>query len=88
MPRPKNSNPSVPLHVYLPPDARARLDLHLYSEAEERVPQGAYARFLSARIREFFEWRTLDLALYGMPKGYFVRGPRDMIDYLERKLKC
>lgn len=81
------SRKTVLLHVALPSDVRALMDLHLYSEVEERIPKGSHAAFLSARVREFFEWRTLDLALYGMPQGYFVRGPKDMIDFLERKLK-
>ena len=42
------------LETSLPEDIRAKLDLHLYSEVEGRVPFGAYQRFLIERIQEFF----------------------------------
>lgn len=47
------------LHMALPEDVRAKLDLYLYSEVENRVPFGAYQAFFVQRIREFFsETRT------------------------------
>lgn len=42
------------LTLALPEDVRAKLDLHLFSEVEHRVPFGAYQRFFIERIREFF----------------------------------
>ena len=45
----------IRLNTTIPGDLRARLDLHLYSEVEMRVPKGAYQRFICERIREFFE---------------------------------
>lgn len=42
------------LHLHLPEDVMAKLYIHLFSEVEGRVPMGAYQRFLSARIREYF----------------------------------
>lgn len=49
----------VPLTTTFPEDIRARLDLHLYSEAEGRVPKGAIQKFLIARIREYFDQSTI-----------------------------
>lgn len=54
MPRPSHILRPIRLHTYLPEDLRARLDLYLFSEVEGRVPTGAYTKFLSARVAEFF----------------------------------
>lgn len=43
------------LHICLPPDLMGKLDLFLWSDLEQRVPQGAYQRFFSERIVEFFD---------------------------------
>ena len=86
MSRPKSHNPSILLNVALSPEVRARMDLHLYSEVEERIPKGAYQTFLSARIREYFDWRQLDLTPFGFPAGYFVKGPKDMVERLKEAL--
>lgn len=53
--RPPNIMRPVQLTTTLPEDLRAKLDLHLYSTVEGRVPHGAYSKFLAERIREFFE---------------------------------
>lgn len=53
--RPQHILRPVKLTTYLPEDLRAKLDLHLYSEVEGRVPHGAYSKFLAERVREFFE---------------------------------
>lgn len=52
--RPQNILRPVKLTTYLPEDLRAKLDIHLYSEVEGRVPHGAYSAFLADRVREFF----------------------------------
>lgn len=44
----------IKLTTTLPEDIRAKLDLHLYSDVEGRVPNGAIQKFLIARIQEFF----------------------------------
>lgn len=46
--------PSVKLTLMLPSDVMLRMNLHLYSEALGRVPKGAYQKFLSELINEFF----------------------------------
>ena len=86
MPGRASLDPSVRLTTSLPESVRARLDLHLHSEVEGRVPRGAYQDFLVERIYEHFEWKILDLSSYGLPEGYFVRGPEAMINALKEKL--
>lgn len=44
----------VKLTLNLPEDVWTKMTLHLYSPVEGRVPHGAYSRFLSERINEFF----------------------------------
>lgn len=88
MSRPKSAIPSVLLNVALPQDVHTQLSLFLYSDLEQRVPFGAYQRFLSSLIRGFFADTSLDLAPWlGVPPGAFViRGPREAIAALERHL--
>ncbi len=91
MPRPKNAVPTVNLNLALPVDLRAKLNLHLYSELEGRVPQAAYQEFFSARLREFFARRELDLAPYvaeGVPGQQRVFGDAAAIEALERRLRA
>lgn len=54
MPRPPNVLRPTSLHLMLPEDIRAKLDLHLYSSVEKRVPLGAYQRFFLDLIQEWF----------------------------------
>lgn len=44
----------VTLHTQISEDLRAKLDLHLYSNLEGRVPKGAYRAFFENLIREYF----------------------------------
>jgi hypothetical protein len=55
MPRRPNIIRPVKLLISLPEDIHAKLVLHLYSEAEGRVPQGAYQKFFVERILQFFQ---------------------------------
>ena len=43
------------LHITLPEDLRARLDLHLWSDLEQRVPMGAYQRLIVGLLKEYFD---------------------------------
>lgn len=58
MARPKQIIRSVPCNISLPEDLKARIDLHLFSEVEGRVPFGAYREFFSMLIREHFQVET------------------------------
>jgi hypothetical protein len=64
MPRKPSITPNKHLHTTIPADLAARLDLFLWSEAEGRVPQGAYQSFICDSIRDFFNKRTIDVAPY------------------------
>jgi hypothetical protein len=54
MPRRPNIDRPTRLELKLPESLRAKLDLHLFSEVEGRVPKGGYQAFFEQRIREFF----------------------------------
>lgn len=64
MPRKPAVTPNKHLHTTIPADLAARLDLLLWSELENRVPQGAYQDFICNAIRDFFNKRTIDVAPY------------------------
>ncbi len=64
MPRKPAVTPNKHLHTTIPADLAARLDILLWSELENRVPQGAYQEFICNAIRDFFNKRTIDLAPY------------------------
>ncbi len=87
MPRRPHVDPPQKFAVFLPTSLYSRLQLHLFSALEDRVPYGATSTFLSERVREFFDSRRLELAPFGFPAGYHVQGPKEMIEALELKLK-
>ena len=58
MSRPPSILRSSKINLCLPEDLRARLDLLLYSDSEKRVPQGAYQRFFTNLLNEFFNRGT------------------------------
>lgn len=74
MARPAALKPMRRLHTSLDADLLTRLDLHLWSALESRVPHGAYQEFLTARITEWFNRATIDLAMYipGIRQGAYV----------------
>lgn len=45
----------VPLMLKLPEDLRARLDLHLWSDLEGRVPKGSYQRLFVKLLTQYFQ---------------------------------
>jgi hypothetical protein len=53
--RPPNVLRPTKLTTNLPEDIRAKLDLHLFSPVEGRIPHGAYSKFLAERVKEFFD---------------------------------
>lgn len=83
--RTPNIQRPIKLTTNLPEDIRARLDLHLFSEVEGRVPKGAYSVFLIDRIRDFFDSTSIDLHTYfpHLPEGdYVLRGPVETVGKL------
>ncbi len=89
MPRPTNTIPTVNLTVRLPQDIHARLALHLHSDLEGRIPFAAYQKFLTERIKEFFESDRLDLAPFAgtTPDAFVVRGSPEAVAVLRKALK-
>ena len=88
MPKPPNLQRPVKLNTTLPEDVRAKLDLHLWSDLEKRVPHGAYQRFILARIAEYFDSATFDLAPYAdtAPGTVVVFGNTDALKVLKKTL--
>ena len=89
MPRRPALIPSVILTTALPADVHTRMTLHLFSALEGRVPQGAYAGFLSELIRGYFNNKHLDIAPFAAsdPGAFIVSGTPEAIAALERTLK-
>ena len=85
MSRPRNLDPPVVMEVSLPLTLRTKLDLLLFSEAEGKVPFGAYRDFFSLKIRETLSSESFDLGpvLGEMPGYYIISGRPEVI----RKLK-
>lgn len=86
MAKPKRAVEKKLLKAWIELELRARLDLELHSDLEGRVPLGRYSRFVEERLREYFNWEQLDLGAYGLPAGYFIKGPKDMIAALRLHL--
>jgi len=55
MPRQKKVIRPVSIHLKLPEDLVARIELELFSEVEGRVPQGAKQAFFEGMAREYFQ---------------------------------
>jgi len=82
MAAPKKIIPSRSLHLHLPEDLQAQVDLRLFSEAENRIPKGAYQKFFSDLLREHFTARPLDLAPFIpslQPGTHIVQAPSHVI---------
>lgn len=62
MGRPKKTVPSVRFGCCIPTDLDARVEKHLFSEVEDRVPHGAKSTFVEGLIREYFEKLDSDTA--------------------------
>lgn len=86
MPRPRNVIPVRKHLISIPEHLGERLELALYSSSLRQVPPGAYKAFFTARIEEFFGWKQLDLEAYGFPSGYFIRGPKAMVEAVRLSL--
>jgi hypothetical protein len=57
MPRPPKAIRPVEKTVNLPQDLVAQVDLILWSELEQRVPHGAWARYVESLIRDDIQRR-------------------------------
>lgn len=66
----------------------ARLDLHLWSPAEQRIPHAARQKFFTQRLKEFFTWQKLDLHAHipGLAPGSVIQGPPALIEFVKGRL--
>ncbi|MEK6849358.1 MAG: hypothetical protein AABY01_02185 [Nanoarchaeota archaeon] len=55
MGRPALINPTVSIHMQIRSDLMTKVDLLLYSNVEGKVPYGAYQRFFTERLNEYFD---------------------------------
>lgn len=58
MARPPKILPSHAIHLMLPEDIYARLQLHLFREADRCIPRGATQSFFVERLNEYFSGRV------------------------------
>lgn len=87
MRRPNIMRP-VHVHTTLPEDIKARMDLYLWSDVEQRIPKGAFQRFLMERIAEFFNSDSLDVSKYRSVAGGtpIIRGSPAVIEVVRNAL--
>lgn len=90
MPKPPNLIPSKQLNVALPLPVFTQMTLHLHSDLEQRVPHGAYSRFITELIREYFSTRVVDIGPrvdpHLQPGVFLLRGEPATLELLERTL--
>ena len=55
MARPKAAVPGTSLHVVLPADLHARMELDLWSPAEQRIPFNAKGKLIARLLRDHYE---------------------------------
>jgi len=49
-------------HIGLPEDLAGKMELHLYSEVEGKIPLGAQQEFITQLLRDYFDGRTAESA--------------------------
>ena len=62
MARPRKAVRPVEKSLSLPQDIADRIDLHLWSALEGKVPHGAFSKFVEAAVREWFSNREAKVA--------------------------
>lgn len=82
-------NPTVSKDIHFDAALITRAELLLFSEAEGRVPKGAYQRFFNHLLASFFDTREMDLSPYAgtLPGEMTVRGRPEVIDRLKQLLE-
>lgn len=96
MPRgkPKSIIPTEKLIVFIRAPLIARLQLHLWSEAEGKIPYGGYQKFFEERIQDFFDSEVLDLGTIAAGSAhiptdtFYVRGAPQALEILKGITKC
>lgn len=87
MPRQKAVTPKRLLKAWIALELRAKMELELVSELESRIPLGKISEFIEGLMRAHFEHQRLDLAAYGLPAGYFIQGPPEMVAAVKASLE-
>ena len=84
-----NVIPSQPLNVVLPLPLYTQLGAHLFSELEQRVPHGAFSRFMIDLLRAYFSHKTLDLSPFvgSAPGAFLIQGSPEAIAALKTLLE-
>ena len=54
MPRPRAAVPGTSLHVVLPADLHARMELDLWSPAEQRIPFNAKGKLIARLLKDYY----------------------------------
>lgn len=78
MARPRGE-PRELLHLSIPAETKTKLDNLLFDPIEGKVPHGAYARFIAARVEEYTTWDSMPLHQYGFEETDYVSGPANTI---------
>ena len=85
-------HPTRSLHIHIDAKLAEAIDSRLFSEAEQRVPKGAYQGFITEAVVRLLRQLPLDLSPYAdgaMPSEHVVYafpGTRDLLQtLLERK---
>ncbi len=88
--RPQLVNPTRSIHTHIDFALAERLDALLFSEAEGRVPAGAYQRLFNTLLRRFLDEGELDLSPYvgSFPGEFLISGPPDALAALTSHLKA
>lgn len=55
MSRPKKTVRTIFKNIGIPEDLVAKLELHLYSDVEGRIPLGAQQEFFTQLLRDYFD---------------------------------
>lgn len=83
MARKKAVVPKALLKAWVSLELKARLGLLLISEVEGRIPLGKISEHVERVLTQDLDWKALDLHPFGLPQGYFVRGPEPFVKALE-----
>lgn len=91
MSRTQSADPPVKVTTNLPRSIWDRVNLHIFSDVEQRIRPGSVSSFVKDRCIEFFDSKALDLAPYiaGVQPGTLsVRGTPAAIEALKRELEA
>lgn len=82
-------NPTRSLHIHIDAELAKRIDAQLWSEAELRVPKGAYQLFITEAVVRMLRQQPLDLSpfLGSLPSEHIVYAFPATVDALREHLE-